>query len=40
VMVDGEEKLAIQVVLSDDEERRNEWMPAEFRSRSKQIQYG
>jgi hypothetical protein len=31
VMMDGKERLAIQVVLSDDEEHRKEWTNAEFR---------
>lgn len=31
VMEDGKEKLAVQVVLSDDEEHRKEWVRSEFK---------
>jgi hypothetical protein len=39
VMEDGKEKLAVQVVLSDDEERRKEWKTAEFRPTLRVKQY-
>jgi hypothetical protein len=39
VMVDGKEKLAVQVILSDDEERRKEWNSAEFRPTLRVKQY-
>jgi hypothetical protein len=39
VMEDGKEKLAVQVVLSDDEEGRKEWITAEFRPTLRVKQY-
>ncbi len=39
VMEDGKEKRALQVVLSDDKERRKEWKTAEFRPTLRVKQY-
>ena len=39
VMVDGKEKLAMRVILSDDEEHNKEWIKAEFRPTLRVKQY-